>query len=351
MKHIIPVALLIGAAPALLFGQVTVDCPEETCQIAPYYVGNGGFVGEAANVDDEDTEDVDESEVSFHVVCDNVTISTSAAPDGDGIVRQALNTDGGLSCRPGTRGRLEIDNLLPGGWYWINDDENSAVSALIPKAAAGNEQIVPTDPGGVVLDSESNGIGTYVKEPASGRVGIIPHIVPTRPIKGCSGMVGEESATDCHLGSPEGWRLRASPSSVIRPTGAEQPKPVVVTLYGENFLTTATIYGRAEVDHHTSVEGILFNQSTGAAPPEGQPGVLGWSVSVAPDDNRCLPSNNDPDRGSAQTVTFRLAELDGVIPGPGADTVETTFTVTCPDDSAASAGAELVPENPFPVGG
>lgn len=30
----------------------------------------------------------------------------------------------------------------------------------------------------------------------------------------------------------------------------------------------------------------------------------------------------------------------------------TTFTVNCPDDSASSAtGAELVPENPFPVDG
>ena len=344
MKHTIPIALLIGAVPTLLFGQVTVDCPEESCQVAPYFAGNGGFVGESADLDGE-------SEVRFYVICGNTTIAAAVSPDGDGIVRQALNTDLGLSCRPGTRGRLEIDNLLPGGWYWINDDENSAVSALIPKDAVGNEQIVPTDPGGVVLDSDSDGFGTYVKDPASGRVGVIPHIVPTRPIKGCSGRVGEESATDCHLGSPEGWRLSASPSSIIRPTGAEQPKKVVVTLYGENFLTTATIYGRAEAEYHASVAGILFTQSTGAEPAEGQPGVLGWSLQVAPDDDRCLAANNDPDRGSVQTVTFKLAELDGVIPDPGVGTVETEITVNCPDVSAASAGAELVPENPFPVGG
>lgn len=295
MKQIVPLAIISGALPALLLGQpVTVNCPEERCQVAPYFAGSGGFVGESAGLDGE-------TEVTFFVICGNTTIASTVQPDSDGVVRKALSEADGLNCRDGTSGTLELDNMLHGGWYWINDDQNSAVSAFIPKEAVTGDQIEPTDPGGVILDTPEGGIGTYVKHPPTGRVGIIPRVVPTRPIKACSGMVGTESAFDCHLGSPESWRVTARPSSVVRPLGGEQTKEVTVTLYGENFVTMGAVYGRAEVEHHFSVQGILFNQTAGVETTEGQPGVLTWEVEVAGDDNRCLPANNDPDRGSAQT--------------------------------------------------
>lgn len=344
MKQIIPFALLAGAVPALLSGQtVIVNCPEERCQVAPYFAGEGGFVGESAGIGGE-------SEVRFIVVCGNATLTSTAEPDSNGIVRQALNNANALNCREGTSGRIEVDNLKPGGWYWINDDQNSAVSALIPKSAIGNDQIEVTDPGGVVLSRDEGGAATWVKHEPTGRVGIIPNIVPTRPIPGCSGTVAEDTASDCHLGSPEGWRLTASPSSVTRPLGGNPHPEVTVTLYGENFITTGQVGGEAEVEHAMSVEGVLFNQTSGVAPPEGQRGVLTWEVTIAPDDGRCLPANNDPDRDNPQTVTFVLARMEGAIPDPPDGSVETTFTVTCPDDSAANRGGdELVPENPFPV--
>ena len=121
VKHIIPVAVLIGAVPALLFGQVTVDCPEETCQIAPYYVGNGGFVGEAANEDDEDTEDVDESEVSFHVVCGNVTISDVVVTVAVDQVEEAIPSlpEGGLE--------VAVEVNCP------DDSAASAAAELVPE--------------------------------------------------------------------------------------------------------------------------------------------------------------------------------------------------------------------------
>lgn len=344
MKQIIPVALVAGAVPALLPGQtVTVNCPDERCQVAPYFAGEGGFVGESAGLNGG-------SEVRFIVVCGNVTLTSTVEPDSSGIVRQALNDGNALNCREGTSGRIEVDNLRPGGWYWINDDENSAVSALIPKDAIGNEQMDVTDPGGVVLTRSEGGAATYVKHPPTGRVGIIPNIVPTRPIPGCSGMAGTATATDCHLGSAADWRLTASPTSVVRPVGSEPVKHVTATLHGENFIVTGNVSGRAQVEHHSSVEGILFTQTGGTAPPEGQPGLLRWQVEIAGDDARCLPSNNAPDRGNPQTITFKVAELSGVMPDPPNDSVETTFTVNCPDDSAANrGGSELVPENPFPV--
>ena len=344
MKKLIPVAVFVAAAPSLLLAQsVTVDCPEERCQVAPYFAGNGGFVGTSAGFDGE-------TDVRFFLICGTVTISAAVAPADDGIVRQALAEDNGLYCRPGTRGRIEVDNLDPGGWYWINDDENSAVAAFIPKEAIGNEQIEPTDPGGVVLDSESGGLGTFVKHEPTGRVGIIPHVAPARAVPGCEGALGEESAANCLLGSPEDWRISSSGTSVVRPSETGADRHVVVTLYGENFITTRMLSARGAIEHASSVQAVELRLSGGEPTAENEPGVLKWLVNVGADDNRCLPANNHPDRGKAQEITFSVEAMDGAIPAMANDGLETTFTVKCPTaSSAATEGADLVPENPFPV--
>lgn len=339
MKKTVLVAVLAAAVPAALPAQP--DCPAERCQIAPYFAGEGGFVGTSAGLEGE-------SEVQFWVVCGNVTVSAAATPDADGIVRQALNAGNGFGCRAGAQGRVEVDNLRPGGWYWINDDRNSAVSAFIPKDAAGNEKIEVTDPGGVVLSREADGAATYVKHPGSGRVGIVPNVVPARPIKDCSGALGSAAAGDCHLGLPTDWRLVPSPAAVTRPTGNSPNKEVVVTLHGERFITTDTIAASTEVQHHSDVQSITSSDT--ARPTIGsEPGVLVWTVSVGADDNRCLPANNHPDRLNPQTITFLLDVLDGVIPDIPSDGVQTTFTVNCPAEASASRGVELAPGNPFPV--
>lgn len=343
MKQIIPFALVAAAVPALLAAQTTgsVECPR--CQVAPYFAGEGGFVGESAGYGGSD-------EVEVFVVCADRTISVRVQPDSNGIVREALNAANGRNCPAGATGTLEVDNLKPGGWYWINDEQNSAVAAFIPKDAVGNEQIDVTDPGGVEIDTPADGIGTYVKHVPTGRVGIIPRIVPTRPIPGCSGMVGEASASDCHLGSSDGWRLSVSASKVIRPLGTDPAKEVVVRLLGENFITTRTLSARGEIEHHSSVAAIQLSVDGGQATGDGEEGVLKWTVTVGADDNRCLPANNDPDRLNEQTITFSIAAMDGSIPALEDDGLETTFEVNCPDDSAAAQpGTDLVPENPFPV--
>ncbi len=344
MKNILSLAVLVGAVPALLFGQVTVDCPAETCQVAPYFQGTGGFVGESAGNDGDNA-------VRFFVICGNLTISSSVLPDADGIVRKALTEEEGLYCRAGDGGRLEFDNLKAGGWYWINDERNSAVSAMIPKDAVGNEQIVPVDPGGVIMTRVAGSVGTYARHPPTGRVGIIPHIVPARPAPGCSGAVGDATATDCHLGSAVGWSLAASPPRVIRPTGTDDAKEVTVRLMGTNFITTGDVYATAVAEFHSSVATVTFESRTGVVPEQGEPGVLQWTLTVGADDDRCLAANNDPDRLNEQTVTIAVGEVEEVIPSLGEDGLEVTFTVNCPSDSAARVAAELVPENPFPVDG
>ena len=339
MKRIIPLALLAAAVPAALAAQ-SADCPD--CQVAPYFAGDGGFVGEPAGLRGL-------TEVTIFLTCDQTTITTRVQPDSDGIVRQALNRSNGRNCPDGARGTLEVDNLKPGAWYWINDDQNSAVAPFIPKAAMDGEQIDVTDPGGVELDTPQGGIGTWVKHAPTGRVGIIPRLVPTRQIPGCSGMVGEASASDCHLGSSGDWRLTLSDTEVIRPTGTAPEEQVVITLHGENFVTTRTLSVRGAIEHHSSVLSIRFGADGGERVGGSEEGVRKWPVYVGTDDNRCLAANNDPDRLTAQTITFSIVAMDGAIPALGSDGLEAEFEVNCPDDAASSTGAELVPENPFPV--
>ena len=351
VKQIIPVALVIGAVPALLSGQgVSIDCPEETCHVAPYYEGNGGFVGEAANEDDEDTADVDESEVTFFLLCGNVIVSDTVSPDSRGIVRQALTTANSLSCMAEGGGTLEIKGLKDGGWYWINDATNSAVSPLLPKDVLGNDQTEPTDPGGVTLSAVEDGAATLVKHKPSGRVGLIPHIIPEKPRPDCHGMVGEASAGDCHLGAGSDWSLVASPPQVVRPMGSDAPKEVTVTLMGTSFITSGVVYATADADYHSSVAQVTLESRTGEAPAAGEPGVLQWVLTVGADDDRCLPANSDPDRLNEQTVTVAVLEVEEVIP-PLSEGIEVEFTINCEDDSAAAAnlGAELAPGIPLPV--
>ena len=178
MKNYLMFALLMGAIASMAFGQfgvadpakVDVACPDDECHVAPVFMGEGGFVGEVADGFDM---------VNFVVACGNVTSTGSAMGDAGGIVRQAFTEDNGLACGAGD-GSIQIHGLMDGGWYWINDMDNSAVSPLIAKDALAGDEVMPVDPGGVSLSSGA--YGSLVKHAASGRVGILPHFVPSAPV-------------------------------------------------------------------------------------------------------------------------------------------------------------------------
>ena len=344
MKKIIPTAILIAGFPALLSAQ-GATCEAATCQLAPYFEGTGGFVGDPARVNDP-TTDVDESEVTFIVTCGNVTVRGTVTPDA-GVVRQALTVENGFACAAEEGGTIEIDGLKDGGWYWINDDRSSAVTALIRKDSLGHPRTIPTDPGGIVLKSVEGGAATFAKHEPSGRVGIIPHIVPGKPVPDCSGVAGSDTAIGCVLGTPDDWLLTTRSSSVTRPTGGDPDVEVTVTLTGTRFITTGTVAATATLDIHTSVVGVVLSAESGAPPAMDEPGVLEWVVTVAADSDRCVSTN--PDRMNEQTVTVEVASADEVIPGLPTDGVETSFTVNCAALPAASQGVELAPGNPFPV--
>ena len=265
MKHI-TIALVLSAIPAMAFGQVgaidaaMVDilCPATECHTATYFQGSGGFVG-MATPDIEATAMVDESEVAFIVSCGNVTTRAVAEKDDMGVVRQVFNEENGLACAAG--GKIDIHRLMPGGWYWINDDVNSAVASLMPKTVLGKAQprVDPFDPGGLTVSPGDN--ATYVKHEATGRVGILQHIQPVPPITGCKG--GAAAASSCVLGAASDWGLTAAAplgirSAMVNVAGATIKRPaeavdaynVTVTLVGKNFVligdapaTVATLSG------------------------------------------------------------------------------------------------------------
>ena len=190
MKHI-TLVLFLSAIPIAAFGQfgvvvdpakVDVACPDDECHVAPVFMGEGGFVGELADGFDM---------ANFVVTCGNTTASGSAAGDGGGVVRQLFSMANGLACH-GEGGSIQIHGLADGGWYWINDDMNSAVSPLIAKDALMGDEVMPTDPGGVTL--MAGDYGTYVK--SGSRVGILPHFVPTAPVE-IPEIPEPEAATVC----------------------------------------------------------------------------------------------------------------------------------------------------------
>ena len=164
------------------------------CHTATYFQGSGGFVG-MATADDEDTEMVDESEVAFIVSCGSVTTRAVAEKDDMGVVRQVFSEENGLACAAG--GEINIHRLMDGGWYWINDAENTAVGSLMPKTVLKNAQVAPLDPGGLTLSAGDN--ATFVKHEASGRVGILQHILPVPPIAGCKGAGELQPAVACSV--------------------------------------------------------------------------------------------------------------------------------------------------------
>ncbi len=177
MKNYLMFALMMGAIASVAFGQVgvadpvtaTIDCPADECHVAPYFKGEGGFIGEIADGFDE---------VAFVVDCGIVNTSGTAEPNSDGIVAELLVMDNGLACADG--GSVEIHGLMDGGWYWINDTDNSAVASLIAKDALGNAATAPANPGGtdITLDTPEDGMTSIIKQASTGRIGILHHILP-----------------------------------------------------------------------------------------------------------------------------------------------------------------------------
>lgn len=160
-------ALALSAIPAAAFGQ-TVSCPD--CRhVASWFRGEGGFIATVADGADE---------VVFVASCGSVSITGEARVSG-GTAAQIFDHRNGLACdRDG--GSLEIAGLKDGGWYWITDDRNSAVGSLVSKDVLDHATTDITSAGAGVEMTPGKG-AVYLKETATGRVGILPNILPEPP--------------------------------------------------------------------------------------------------------------------------------------------------------------------------
>ncbi len=164
MKPALAALLVLCAMSATGVAQ-EVSC-RDCDHVASYFKGEGGFIGTVA---------ADAEAVTFLVACGNVTVTGEAKVEG-GTAAELFNHRNGLACdRDG--GSLEIAGLEDGGWYWITDEANSAVGSLLRQAVLGYEPVEITNPGDGVEMTMGRG-AVYLRETATGRVGILPNILP-----------------------------------------------------------------------------------------------------------------------------------------------------------------------------
>ena len=168
MKLTVAAALVLAATPATVFSQ-PVRC-HDCGHVAPYFRGEGGFIGTVA-----DGTEV----VTFVSVCGSITVTGKVVVEGP-TVAQLFNHGNGLACDQ-DGGSLEIAGFRDGGWYWVTDDRSSAVANLVSSDVLDNQTVDITNAGDGVEMTMARG-AVFLKENASGRVGILPNILPEPPV-------------------------------------------------------------------------------------------------------------------------------------------------------------------------
>ena len=390
MKKFLMIALLVGAIPAVAFSQ-TVTCDACSHDVS-VYMGSGGFIAEA-----------DGEEVVWVSECDGVTVSGELELDDDGVVKMLFSEDNGLACDD-EDGRLQLGPVMDGGWYWITDEMNSAVGSLIDsevyESLMGTETM-PTDAGESVTMMSGKG-AVYLKETATGRVGILSTLLPEMPAEDVQVNVCDYTGTpavretkSCMLGDG-GTVLNAqgpvdhftgnrapipNGGMVTRPVAAGSTVTVTFDLWGNGtgHYTTAPPPADAMLGHEggtpldATITGAYNTGAVGVTPPsiDGTGGTSDTAaglalnndannddiahLTISPNDTFCDPMATPPANNSVDvTISANADDTDEVTPEieeNTAGTVAATFTLTvvCPSASQQQQGVELVPENPFPT--
>ena len=366
---------------------VAPECPEEECHVVPLVRSGGGFVARAL----DPGRDVQAAlacigtSKSKHVVHD-------LTPSPEGLVSLLFGT-GDWFCEAGTDGRLEVRGLDDGGWYWINDSDGSAISPLMAKDVLENRKVQPVNPGpGFQFETDTARTASYVKHLSSGRVGILPHVVPEPELDlaPCGPVLqeGEEEAyetldtgctmgdggavVDVHTYEVGGGRLSIRGGQLRRP-GSGEGTVVGVSLWLNG--TGSVVYGDstqfppefgfraadgtslsvtewqveildagptttlADVDIESHLDmrrdngdaHMVVSPSDTFCPAEGEQHAVRLRVrATGANDNQAMPLN--PVRPRIRSS----AELNGAI-------AETIFSVACPAPAATAAGQELAP--------
>ena len=398
MKNFLMCALILCAIPAVAFGQ-TVTCDDCTHDVS-VYMGSGGLIAET-----------DADEVVFVATCDGVTTSGKWMPNADGVVIEPFDDMNGLSCHSDKEGnRLQLGPVMDGGWFYINDEMNSAVGNLVNHKIMDNEMTDVADAGDSVTTTMGKG-AVYLKH-TNGRVGILPTILPVEPppatvrcgprLNRAGTAYTDQKTSACMLGDG-GTKIRLrgpgqyggfthlANGMVTRPaTGA------AITVHADLWLNESGSYSTDT----SGAEGAPSTASIqkGWVGKAGNAGGnwlanVGWTVSLS----GALPgatataagvthadSDNDgkveiavalsdaycPAKGTQSSAVLDIVAWPygtaGATDGSSADDMvhpavavfpsgaikgahaHTQLTIMCPPRSAANQGTDLVPENPFP---
>ncbi len=200
MKHTL-MALALCAMPPMAVGQVTTTCAGCTHALS-HYMGSGGFIATAT----EGTK-----KVTWLSQCGGVTRTGELVPNADGVVSALFSEENGHACMA-EKASFELGPIMDGGWFWITDEMNSAVGLLVDKEvhkALKDDAIKIASAGDGVKMTAGMG-AVYLKETATGRVGILPNILPKpiTPLRKCGYTTGGTAAaptysrltTSCQLG-------------------------------------------------------------------------------------------------------------------------------------------------------
>ena len=354
MRSRVMIALVLGAIPAMAFGQ-SAGCDGCSHQV-PVYQGAAGLIATADGAD----------MVNYKAICGNATTTGEIPADDDGIVTLLLGGD--LACDD-EDATFELGPIMDGGWFWMHVGDNSAVGNLVANDILMNEMTEITDPGDSV--EIMDGAGASLLMHTSGRFGILPNILPEvfveLPLCGLRyrGTTPYQLLDDCRLDAE--FTMKVTTSDRFGNTVEVGPE-ITRQAVGDIRLTAKML-----VRGH-----ISYRLNAGVVDPEwgaidSKPLIATWGVYLSngePEDtlatfNVAQDSTNfnefiispatycdDPDRSDFSPViyisagyvqNFIIPEMPNTSPPTF---INKYFTIHCPPP-AAQQGVELVPENPF----
>ena len=373
MKRI-TIALVLCAIPAMALGQVAINC-DDCSHVVSVYKGEGGLIAES-----------DAEMVTYLTTCGGVTRTDEQTVVG-GKVAMLFTMDNMLACS-GDDGEFEIGPVMDGGWYWITDETNSAVGSLVAKDILDNTPTEPTNAGAGVMVTEGKG-AVMVKETATGRVGILPTILPMKEVDPTMPtLCGSKSATakrdtECMLGDGGTMLVGKGPvdpytnerAAVMEGAVITRPATgsVVVSFHVEGNGTGHYTAGTIGADNPTNlghpggtplasdISGTYGSGVTNPAIDSAAATAVGLALdhdastnvadlTVTPNATYCSKTANN---SVMVTIAAQVTNLTQVVPsivaaaGTGAEATM-KITVACPAASAQQ-GVELVPDNLFPT--
>ena len=345
MKNFLMCALILCAIPAVAFGQ-TVTCDDCTHDVS-VYMGSGGLIAET-----------DADEVVFVATCGGVTTSGKWTPNDDGMVAKLFDDDNGLSCHSAHEGnRLQLGPVMDGGWFYINDEMNSAVGNLVNHDILENEMTDIADAGESVTSMMGKG-AVYLKH-TSGRVGILPTILPVEPPPAtvmCGptqstrwpyGWTGQK-ASNCMLGNG-GTKIRLQGPAAYGRSGTISGGVVTRPAIGEPLMVTADLWVNDESGSYStdmsnnggpSASAIQKGwagktaSALGAGAGDNWLTDVAWSVDLhggTPLANASGAGVTFADDGSVDgQATISIAQSDSYCPATGAQTSATVIIAAAP---------------------